>query len=142
MKHDHLKLTGVIRSIPLKALSSIIALIVIAGWYLQSAHAAGNYAGAIAQITNDSIIAPNVFTPNGDETNDVFEVTSKNGNIVSLKIFTRAGVLIFSIQAKQCRWDGNSQSGQEMAGGVYYYTAEVSGSSPKVRKAGFVHLYR
>ena len=119
----------------------LIILMAIAGWCLPPAHAAETY--AMAQTVNDSIVAPNVFTPNGDGTNDVFEVKSNNNtNVVSLKIYTRAGVLIFSIEAKLCRWDGFSLGGQEMANGVYYYTAEVSGLSPKVSESGSVHLFR
>ncbi|MDR2036517.1 MAG: gliding motility-associated C-terminal domain-containing protein [Bacteroidales bacterium] len=100
------------------------------------------YTALDATAANDSIVAPNVFTPNDDGINDVFKVTSSNGGTVSLKIFTRAGVLVFSIKAKICEWDGRSSSGEKMANGVYYYTAEVPGSSPKISKAGFVHLFR
>ena len=96
----------------------------------------------LAMQAEDAILAPNVFTPNGDGDNDVFEVKSSEDNTVSLKIYTRAGVLIFSIEAKLCRWDGCSLTGQQMATGVYYYTAEVRGSTPKVTKCGFVHLFR
>ncbi|MDR0815246.1 MAG: gliding motility-associated C-terminal domain-containing protein [Bacteroidales bacterium] len=103
----------------------------------------GTYGNACAaQVTTDSIIAPNVFTPNGDGENEFFEVTSREGKAVALKVFTRAGVLVFSITAKTCKWDGCSQNGDEMAQGVYFYTAEVPGSSPKVSKSGFVHLFR
>ena len=129
----------VIQSTSLKALPFII-FIAILGWYLPSAHIAGN--SVMAQTSTDSIIAPNVFTPNGDGKNDAFEVTSKENNVVSLKIFTRAGVLVFSIEARKCTWDGCSLSGQPMVNGVYYYTAEVRGSSSKVSKSGFMHLYR
>ena len=86
-----------------------------------------------------------VFTPNGDGRNDVLEVTSKNGNKVSLKIFTRAGVLVFSIEAERCRWDGYSLSGKPLANGIYFYTAETTeiyDSSPKVSKNGFIYLFR
>jgi gliding motility-associated-like protein len=103
----------------------------------------GAYGSACAaQVATDSIIAPNVFTPNDDEWNQFFEVTSSAGNPVSLKVFTRAGVLVFSITAKICKWDGYSQNGDKMAEGVYFYTAEVPGSVPKVFKSGFVHLFR
>jgi gliding motility-associated-like protein len=141
MDHNNLKSMRVIRLASLRVLSFTI-LAVIAGWCLLPEYAAGNDSGSMAQTVSDSIVAPNVFTPNGDGRNDVFEVTSKEKNTVSLKIFTRAGVLVFSIEAKRCRWDGYSLGGQEMAAGVYYFTAEVPGSSPKVKKAGFVHLYR
>jgi len=95
------------------------------------------------QDKDSIIIVSNVFTPNGVGGNTFFEVTTVDGNeVVSLKIYTRAGVLVFSIEAKRCIWDGYSLSGQEMASGMYYYTAEISSSSPKVSKSGFVHLYR
>ena len=95
--------------------------------------------------SDDEIIAPSVFTPNGDGRNDVFEVISKNGNKVALKIYTRAGVLVFSIEAERCRWDGYSLSGQEMATGIYYFTAEtieIYDSSAKVAKNGYFYLQR
>jgi gliding motility-associated-like protein len=121
-----------------------IIVVAIAGWCLSPAHASGNnvVAYAMVQMAVDSIIAPNVFTPNGDGDNDIFEVTSREGNVVSLKIYTRTGVLVFSIEAKRCCWDGCSLGGQKMANGVYYYTAEVRDLSPKISKSGFVHLYR
>ena len=103
----------------------------------------GTYESASAvRVATDSIIASNVFTPNGDGENEFFEVTSSDGNVVVLKVFTRAGLLVFSITAKTCKWDGCSQNSDEMAQGVYFYTAEVPGSSPKVSKSGFVHLFR
>ena len=99
-------------------------------------------AGCDVENDDTTIIAPNVFTPDGEGENNFFIVRSTDDQVVSLKIFTRAGVLIFSIEAKLCVWDGCSLSGQPMADGVYYYTAEVPGSSPKISKNGFVYLYR
>ena len=97
--------------------------------------------GCDAEKNNDYIVAPNAFTINGED--DFFEVTTEDGvGVVSLKIFTRAGVMIFSIEAKRCIWDGCSLDGKQMAAGVYYYTAEIRGSSPKISKNGFVYLYR
>ena len=118
-----------------------IILVVIFGWCFLPGNSSGS--SAMAQAPTDSIISPNVFTPNGDGENDFFEAKSSNDkHVVSLKIYTRAGVLVFSIEAVRCRWDGCSLSGRPMASGVYYYTAEVRDSSPKISKSGFVHLYR
>jgi len=84
-----------------------------------------------------------IFSPNGDGINDFFIVkSSKSKQKVSLKIFTRAGVLVFSINAERCVWDGNSLSGKPLSNGVYFYTAEVLDSSPKISKSGYVHLFR
>ena len=120
-----------------------IILAIFLGWFFSPTHVIGNNTGngMMFQMA-DSIIAPNVFTPNGDGTNDVFEVKSELDQVVSLKIYTRTGILVFSISAKRCIWDGRSLGGEKMAEGVYLYTAEVRGASPKVSKSGFVHLYR
>ena len=91
----------------------------------------------------NEIVVSTVFTPNEDGRNDVFEVTSSCGTkVVGLKIYTRAGVLVFSIEAQRCRWDGYSLSGQPLANGVYCYMAEIIDSSPKITKTGFFYLYR
>jgi gliding motility-associated-like protein len=83
------------------------------------------------------------FSPNDDGYNDFFIVKSSvPDEIVSLNIYTRAGVLVFSIEAVQCVWDGRSLSGEKMAEGIYFYTAEVKDPSSKASKHGFVHLYR
>ena len=126
---------SVIPSTSLRALSFIILVAVFGNCCLLAGCAAEN-----DDNDDDSIIVLNVFTPNSE--NEVFEVTSKDNKDVSLKIYTRAGVLVFSIEAQRCRWEGNSLSGEPMANGVYFYTAEVSGSSPKISKSGFVHLFR
>ena len=99
------------------------------------------WACEVEQDDGSIIVVSNVFTPNGDGDNNVFEVKSSNiGDVVSLNIFTRAGVLVFRIEAPLCRWDGCSLDGQPMANGVYFYTAEIRGT--KVKKSGSVHLYR
>ena len=114
-----------------------IITVALVGWFFTTGvHALWQ------QTLPDSIVASNVFTPNGDGENDFFEVRAESGKAVLLNVYTRAGVLIFSIEARLCYWDGYSLSGVEMPTGIYYYTAEVRGSSPKVSKNGFVHLYR
>jgi len=117
-----------------------IILAVVIGW-------SSLLAGCVAEndVDNDDLIVVcNVFTPNDDpgKTNNFFEVRSEKGNVVSLEIFTRAGALVFRIEAQKCVWDGYTLSGQPMPSGIYFYTAEVPDSSPKVSKSGFVYLYR
>ena len=95
----------------------------------------------VEQDDGSNIIVTNVFTPVGEGDNCVLEVkSSNNGEVVSLKIYTRAGVLVFSIEAPLCRWDGCSLDGRPMANGVYFYSAEIRGT--KIKKSGSVHLYR
>ena len=129
-KHDNGNLK------PMRVVQFIIFAVVLGWCCLQT--------GCVVETDDDGfIIASNVFTPNGDTENDFFIVkSSDNKQEVSLKIFTRAGVLVFSIEAQTCVWDGCTLSGQPLPAGVYYYTAEIIDSSPKVSKSGFVYLYR
>ena len=103
--------------------------------------------GAVTSCRDDSPTECIVFTPNGNGINDVFEVTSadfelENGDEISLKIYTRTGILVFSIEAVRCRWDGYSIGGQEMAPGIYFYTVETVESKPKPLSNGLLCLYR
>ena len=119
----------IIRLTSLKALLFITVTVILA-WSCEK-----------EQDRDSIIVMSNVFTPNGVGNNNFFEVTTADGNeVVSLKIYTRAGVLVFSIEAKRCIWDGFSLDGQEMASGVYFYTAEIRGT--KTHKSGPIHLYR
>ena len=98
--------------------------------------------GCVAEndAESDVINIPyNAFWPDSpDVEKQFFKVESNNSQPVSLNVYTRAGVLIFSIEARICLWNGYTLSGQPMPTGVYFYTAEM----PEVSKSGFVYLYR
>ena len=131
--NEKLKPMKIIRLISLKALPFII-LAVIFGWCFVATSCE-----AEADDNDEYIVATNVFTIKGE--GDFFEVTTADGKgVVALKIYTRAGVMIFSMEARRCIWDGCSIEGQPMATGVYHYTAEVRGT--KIKKSSFVYLYR
>lgn len=82
-----------------------------------------------------SLFAPNVFTPNDDNQNDRFYITAVNGGKnyadVKLSVFNRWGQLVYEDENFSSRnnaqegWDGTSiYTGQKLADGVYYYTAQ------------------
>ncbi len=96
--------------------------------------------------------APNVFTPNGDGTNDHFVVKFWSVKEVKISIFNRWGQLVHRYEDKDVRgfentwlvsaWDGN-MGGREASPGVYYYVVEAIGRDNRERWAkGFVHLFR
>ncbi|MGE0562299.1 MAG: gliding motility-associated C-terminal domain-containing protein [Flavobacteriales bacterium] len=66
---------------------------------------------------------PNVFTPNGDGMNDVFQISGIsnpcNDNI-ALKIYNRWGIEIFESSDPIFEWDGKNKSGNEVPSGTYY----------------------
>ncbi len=83
---------------------------------------------------------PNVFTPNFDGKNDLFEVNKGNRlySCTEVSVFNRWGQLIFTSQGPNHAWDGRTFSGQEASEGVYFYRVEVNGRA----KNGYITLMR
>ena len=92
-------------------------------------------AGAVLDI-------PNVFTPNGDGTNDYFEVTTDGTTVYEFSIFTRTGTRIYHSKSPRIFWDGNSLDGEELKDGIYYYVIEEEGGTNPFETAGFMYLFR
>ena len=96
------------------------------------------------------ISLPNVFTPNGDGKNDVFEPKKDENKFidnVTITIYNRYGREVFKTNNSKIQWDGTDQNNQQaLPEGVYFYTIEfseirVKGLSPKI-KTGYIHLMR
>jgi gliding motility-associated-like protein len=96
---------------------------------------------------------PNVFTPNGDGINDNFMVESKSLRYISVEIFSRSGMKVYSYYGEGesvkewLGWDGNiNNSSIKASPGVYFYLIRAYGwddveyDGKKYR--GFVYLYR
>lgn len=73
-----------------------------------------------------SVVVPNIFTPNGDESNDVFFVKLENAVSIELIIVNRWGNFMAKITDLNGYWDGvvNGNLAEE---GVYFYKYTVSG---------------
>ncbi|MCX7862409.1 MAG: PKD domain-containing protein [Bacteroidales bacterium] len=69
----------------------------------------------------DTLMAPNIFTPNGDGMNDVFVVKTNGYNNFTLEIFNKWGVIVYTVTAKRPYWDGYSSAGIKVPPGVYYF---------------------
>lgn len=85
------------------------------------------------------ITVPNVFTPDGDGINDLFQV---NGlpEIFTLSIYNRWGLKVFETEDGSVMWNGQYlNSGQSMPGGVYYYV--LSAQSLPQPQSGFLHMF-
>ena len=85
------------------------------------------------------IFIPNIFSPNGDGNNDVFEIYSSENIIVqNLRIFNRWGSEIFNhsgIRDEFIVWDG-TQAGSPVETGVYVYIIDL------LNKDGSIHQER
>ena len=93
---------------------------------------------------------PNVFTPNGDGYNDVFEPKVKGLSLIlSAKtvIFNRWGNILCDTDDPLIRWDGKSkQTKMDCPPGTYFYVCEISYQSPtgekQMRLQGSITLVR
>ena len=85
---------------------------------------------------------PNVFTPNGDTNNEVFNIKGDGLIEMDLKIFDRWGNQIFATADQLDGWDGTFE-GKELPTGVFFYSAEITfeDGSTKIEK-GNVTLLR
>jgi gliding motility-associated-like protein len=90
---------------------------------------------------------PNVFSPNGDGTNDQFiPLPYHYVESIDIKIFDRWGAMVFQTADPAIMWDGRDMnSGKLCTDGVYYYTCTVNeirlqGIVPR-QITGFFHLF-
>jgi gliding motility-associated-like protein len=89
----------------------------------------------------DSI--PNVFTPNGDDVNDVFLIKGTGFESMQCDIYNRWGIKVATISRVGEGWDGRTTSGQEAVEGVYYYIVSAKGTDGKeFSRKGFIQLLR
>jgi gliding motility-associated-like protein len=90
------------------------------------------------------IMAPNVFTPNGDGINDVFNIKVKGAKEYRASIINRWGQELYQwSNSEEEGWQGNTQDGKACSDGVYFWI--ISGISEKgepFEKNGMVHLLR
>lgn len=92
---------------------------------------------------------PNVFTPNGDNVNDIFKAENPKQLVkrVEIKIYNRWGELVFeSNDNPLIEWDGKVLNTNKIVpSGVYYYICDIwepriSGLEQR-NLVGFIHVY-
>lgn len=135
-----------------------------AGEYTAILHAynakTGCHDTAMAILKVDSsLIAPsaipNVFSPNDDGINDIFQFIQPERNVRSIAhfhiaIYTRQGQRLYQYEGNPLRWpgwDGSVGKGHKKASpGVYFYVIRASGwdgqSFRSQEYRGALHLYR
>jgi len=69
----------------------------------------------------EGLIVPNVFTPNNDGWNDVFDVRTSNVGPFKIEIYNRWGNVVFETTSPQISWDGSTLAGVEASSGTYFY---------------------
>jgi gliding motility-associated-like protein len=81
----------------------------------------------IKEFCNDKSGIPNLVTPNGDNSNDTWEVLGLNkfpNN--ELEIFNRWGDKVFDAKPYTNNWKGTNKNGEELLTGPYYYLLKLN----------------
>lgn len=85
---------------------------------------------------------PNIFTPNHDHVNDVFEIKVENVDEIQVQIFNNAGRLIHHWTGEYGFWDGRNLDDTQAPTGVYFYKVVVKKDGKTYPKQGNVTLTR
>ena len=88
------------------------------------------------------IEVPNVFTPNGDGSNDVFFIPNKGIESLEVLIYNRWGSLVYTITQPSGSWDGKTSSG-DAPDGTYFFLLKAKGMNGESREQnGYLLLSR
>ncbi len=89
------------------------------------------------------LILPNVFTPNGDKSNDFYiPIESKGILSMQTEIYNRWGTLIFSTSDTRIGWDGTIE-GNPASEGIYYWIISYTDNFGDGKKlTGYLLLMR
>jgi gliding motility-associated-like protein len=83
----------------------------------------------------EAIFVPNVFTPNGDGKNDVFETRGLYPGRWALVVHSRSGQRVYQCETYRNDWDGES-----LPPGVYFYQLRNKKTGGTLK--GWVHLLK
>ncbi|MFN4123092.1 MAG: gliding motility-associated C-terminal domain-containing protein [Flavobacteriales bacterium] len=68
---------------------------------------------------------PNVFTPNGDNVNDLFTFNAQGIKQLAGRIFNRWGKIVYEWEGLQAYWDGKIND-KEAPAGAYFYVVDTT----------------
>lgn len=87
---------------------------------------------------------PNVFTPNGDNLNDVFTINAQNAVSIEVLIMNRWGNVVFESNDVNFGWNGKvNNDGRECTEGTYFYKFKLVGEGDQVvERHNYLQLVR
>ncbi len=112
--------------------------------YVTDGNGCPSYDETDLQLVNCKLIIPNVFTPNGDGQNDLWNPSTDLPSSYMVKLFNQWGKLVFESNSYFNGWDGtNNKTGEKCAEGAYFYVVEVTSyDQVQLKESGTVSLFR
>ena len=97
----------------------------------------------IVQEVPTLVIIPNIFTPNGDNVNDIFTINATGISNFDCKVYDRWGLLLHEWTGVDGGWDGKSKNGNNCTDGTYFYIVTYNNNTGIYnKKDGFFQLIR
>lgn len=83
--------------------------------------------------TPSKLEIPNVFTPNGDNVNDVYFLRTGNVVDIQMEIYDRWGHKVYELISTtgNVAWDGKNRYGADCSEGTYFYKLKATGKDGK-----------
>ncbi|MDP1743973.1 MAG: gliding motility-associated C-terminal domain-containing protein, partial [Bacteroidota bacterium] len=81
---------------------------------------------------NSVFVIPNIFTPNGDDMNDIYTIQGIGLKTRDAEIFKRWGEKMTEWHTTNGGWDGRTASGLEASEGTYYFIMNATGIDGEV----------
>ena len=100
-------------------------------WYYVTGKVTGGCGArdSVQVVVDGQASFPNVFTPNGDGDNDLWEIKGVSAfSACKLIIFDRNGMMVYSATGYQNDWDG-TWKGKPLPEGTYYFITECPDKS-------------
>ena len=89
-------------------------------------------------IELEQCVIPEGISPNNDGSNDRFDLSSFG--VVKLEIFNRNGTLVYSKENYRDEWFGQTNKGENLPVGTYFYTMIYEGGAKK--RSAWVYISR
>ncbi|MBC7863321.1 MAG: gliding motility-associated C-terminal domain-containing protein, partial [Bacteroidia bacterium] len=91
-------------------------------------------------IERESAVIPDAFSPNGDNTNDYFEIKGiEYYGKIKITVYNRWGDVVFAKENYHNEWGGESADGKQLTDDTYYFLLETE-AGKEIK--GFVVLKR
>lgn len=88
------------------------------------------------------LLIPNVFTPNGDQANDVFKISSKGLKTLHCEIYNRWGMKLYEWNDINGYWDGKTKTGLAPDGTYFFIVNYTNNENETKTEKGFLSLFR
>jgi gliding motility-associated-like protein len=103
-------------------------------------HCADTFSLQIMVYDSLMVQIPNIFTPNGDEINDIFSIKIKGAKEIKSVFLNRWGSIVYenninipTSSATIDLWDGRTFAGEKVSDGVYFYVIELTNMKDEIK---------